>query len=95
MPGSTFPLEVQPRIPAELGRLPEIANDLMYSWDRSIRSLFHRLDRELWDSCGHTPKVFLRQVSQENRELSAAGSARNARDRPVGVIIATICSNSR
>tara|TARA_R110002110_G_scaffold415561_2_gene650934 strand:- start:154541 stop:157075 length:2535 start_codon:yes stop_codon:yes gene_type:complete len=59
-----FPLEVQPRIPQELGRLPEMANDLMYSWDRSMRSLFHRLDRDLWESCGHKPKVFLRQVAQ-------------------------------
>tara|TARA_R110001592_G_scaffold148073_3_gene372730 strand:+ start:23297 stop:25843 length:2547 start_codon:yes stop_codon:yes gene_type:complete len=64
MPGSVFPLEVQPRIPAELERLQEMANDLMYSWDRSIRSLFHRLDRELWESCGHNPKAFLRRVSQ-------------------------------
>ena len=42
-----------------------MANDLMYSWDRSIRSLFHRLDRELWESCGHNPKAFLRRVSQQ------------------------------
>ena len=64
MPGSTFPLEVQPRIPAELARLQEMANDLMYSWDRSIRSLFVRLDRNLWTECGHNPKAFLRRVSQ-------------------------------
>jgi glycogen phosphorylase len=64
MPGSTFPLEVQPRIPAELERLQEMASDLMYSWDRSIRSLFHRLDRTLWEACGHNPKAFLRRVSQ-------------------------------
>ena len=64
MPGSTFPLEIQPRIPAELARLQEMASDLMYSWDRTIRSLFHRLDRDLWESCGHNPKAFLRRVSQ-------------------------------
>ena len=64
MSGSTFPLEVQPRIPEELSRLREMANDLVYSWDRSIRSLFHRLDRELWEACGHNPKAFLRRVSQ-------------------------------
>ena len=65
MPGSTFPLEIQPRLPAELARLQEMANDLMYSWDRSIRSLFHRLDRELWEACGHNPKAFLRRVAQQ------------------------------
>jgi starch phosphorylase len=64
MSGSMFPLEVQPRLPAELSRLQEMANDLMYSWDRSIRSLFHRLDRDLWHACGHNPKAFLRRVSQ-------------------------------
>jgi len=65
MPGSTFPLEVQPRIPVELVRLREMANDLMYSWDRSIRSLFVRLDRDVWEECGHNPKAFMRRVSQQ------------------------------
>ncbi len=66
MPGTQFPLEVQPRIPLELERLQEMANDLMYSWDRSIRSLFHRLDRTLVGvpagttprhSCGGCPSI--------------------------------------
>jgi len=48
-----------------------MANDLMYSWDRSIRSLFHRLDRELWDACGHNPKLFLRRVSQARLDEAA------------------------
>ncbi len=65
MPGSQFPLEVQPRIPPELARLQDMANNLMYSWDRSIRSLFHRLDRRVWDGCDHNPKAFLRRVSQQ------------------------------
>lgn len=65
MPGTRFPLEVQPRIPAQLSRLNDMANDLVYSWDRSIRSLFHRLDRGLWETCGHNPKVMLRRVSQQ------------------------------
>jgi glycogen phosphorylase len=65
MPGSQFPLEIQPRIPPELARLQDMANDLMYSWDRTIRSLFHRLDRRVWDGCDHNPKAFLRRVSQQ------------------------------
>jgi starch phosphorylase len=75
MPGTRFPLEVQPRLPAELARLQEMANDLMYSWDRSIRSLFHRLDRDLWEDCGHNPKAFLRRVSQ--RRLNDAVADRS------------------
>jgi len=65
MSGTRFSLEVQPRIPAKLARLEELANDLLYSWDRQVRGLFFRLDRELWESCGHNPKVFMRRVSQE------------------------------
>jgi starch phosphorylase len=97
MSGSTFPLEVQPRIPEELSRLQEMANDLVYSWDRSIRSLFHRLDRDLWEACGHNPKAFLRRVSQHRldeaivdrsymedyrRVISAYDSYREHRGRP-------------
>jgi len=65
MTGKIFSLEIQPKIPSQLARLEELANDLLYSWDRSVRSLFHRLDEELWQTSGHSPKVFLRRVSQE------------------------------
>ena len=71
MTGTRFSLEVQPKIPEQLGRLPELANDLMYSWDRGVRSLVFRLDRKVWEACGHNPKVFLRRVSQERLERAA------------------------
>ncbi len=70
MPGTRFSLEIQPLIPPALQRLEELANDLRYSWDSQIRSLFVRLDPELWNACGHKPKVFLRRISQE--KLDAA-----------------------
>jgi len=68
MTGTLFSLEVQPRIPSKLARLEELANDLLYSWDRNVRALFYRLDVQLWQSCGHSPKVFLRQVAQQRLE---------------------------
>jgi len=68
MPGTRFSVEVQPRIPPRLARLEELANDLYYSLDRAVRSLFRRLDVPLWEACGHNPKVFLRQVSQQKLE---------------------------
>ena len=71
MTGTRFSLEVQPVIPARLARLNELANDLFYSWDRQVRGLFFRLDRELWDSCRHNPSVFLRRVSQQRLEEAA------------------------
>ena len=65
MPGTRFSLEVRPRLPAGLTRLDELANNLVYSWDRRIRALFARLDRTLWNACGANPRVFLRRVSQQ------------------------------
>ena len=64
MTPTRYSLEVQPVIPKKLTRLTELANDLLYSWDRGVRGLFFRLDRELWESCGHNPNVFLRRVAQ-------------------------------
>ncbi len=71
MPGTRFSLEVQPRIPQRLSRLPELADNLLYSWERQVRSLFRRLDPELWDRCNHNPKVFLRRVAQDRLEAAA------------------------
>ncbi|MCK4951797.1 MAG: alpha-glucan family phosphorylase, partial [Gammaproteobacteria bacterium] len=65
MTETRFTLEVQPKIPEQLARLEELANDLFYSWDRHVRGLFHGIDRQLWKTCGHSPKVFLRRISQK------------------------------
>ena len=71
MPGTRFSIEVQPKIPAELSRIEELANNLVYSWDRQIRGLFFRLDRALWDETNHNPKLFLRQIDQRKLETAA------------------------
>ncbi|MFA9462008.1 alpha-glucan family phosphorylase [Thiohalorhabdus methylotrophus] len=71
MPGTRYRLEVQPRIPENLARLRELANDFKYTWDRRIRGLFYQLDHEVWESCGHNPKIFLRRVSQSRLEQAA------------------------
>ena len=70
MPGTRFTLEVQPVIPEQLRRLEELANDIRYSWDSQIRSLFVRLDPLLWGECGHNPKVFLRRIAQHKLEAA-------------------------
>ena len=41
------------------------------SWDREVRGLFYRLDPELWEACGHNPKVFLRRISQKKLERAS------------------------
>ncbi|MDH5511867.1 MAG: alpha-glucan family phosphorylase [Gammaproteobacteria bacterium] len=71
MPGTRYTLEVQPVLPERLKRLGELSNDLLYSWDREVRALFFRLDHELWESCGHNPKVFLRRVAQKRLNEAA------------------------
>ncbi|MBI3899121.1 MAG: alpha-glucan family phosphorylase [Gammaproteobacteria bacterium] len=71
MNGTRYTLEVQPVIPTTLTRLSELADDLFYSWERSVRNLFYRLDPELWESCRHNPKVFLRRVSQQRLDEAA------------------------
>jgi starch phosphorylase len=71
MTGTRYTLEVNPILPDRLKRLTELADDLLYSWDRDVRGLFFRLDRELWDACSHNPKVFLRRVSQQCLEQAA------------------------
>ncbi|MGD8998972.1 MAG: alpha-glucan family phosphorylase, partial [Granulosicoccaceae bacterium] len=71
MIGTRFTLEVRPVLPERLARLDELANDLLYSWDRQVRSLFFRLDAELWETCGHKPKVFLRRIAQTKLDEAA------------------------
>ena len=76
MAGTQFSIEVQPIVPERIARLKELANDLLYSWDREVRRLFFRLDSRLWEQCRHNPKVFLRRVSQ--RRLEEAEKDRDA-----------------
>ncbi len=64
MNSTRFSFEVYPELPKELARLEDLANDLLYSWDRQVRGLFYRLDADLWERCGHNPKVFLHRISQ-------------------------------
>src|SRR5687768_13405298 len=74
-PGTPFPLAVHPRLPAELGRLEELANNLWFSWDRQVRGLFARLDPQLWDAIGHSPKAMLKSVGQHSLDAAARDPA--------------------
>lgn len=70
MAGTRYSIEVQPTLPKRLARLQELADDLFYSWDRPVRGLYYRLDPQLWDDCGHNPKLFLRRVAQERLDAA-------------------------
>src|SRR3954470_23218124 len=74
-PGTAFPLEVTPRLPKELARLEELANNLWFSWNRPARELFARLDPVLWEAVGHNPKAVLRGVDQRRLDQAASDPA--------------------
>jgi len=71
MPGTRYQLEVNPKVPARLARLDELANNLWYSWDRPTRSLFARLSAGLWRATRHSPKAFLKRIDQ--KRINEAG----------------------
>jgi len=72
-------VEVRPRIPPELSRLEELANDLWYSWSRPAREIFSRLHPALWETVRHSPRAFLRHVDEDR--LNAAAREPGFRDR--------------
>ncbi len=72
MSGTRYQLEINPKLPARLARLDELANNLWYSWDRPTRTLFARLGSKLWGAVGHSPKAFLKRVDQHRLEEAAA-----------------------
>jgi len=63
-PGPAYTLEVNPRLPVELARLPQLAGNLWYSWNRAARELFARLHPQLWQQVGHSPAMVLRYVDE-------------------------------
>src|SRR4051812_42490128 len=75
MSGTRFSLEVRPRIPAELPRLPELANNLIYTWDRDLRHLFRQLDDALYEACGGNLNLFLRRIGQRTFDAAAQSPA--------------------
>jgi len=68
-PISTF--RVKPSLPDTLRPLLRIANNLRWSWDHAVLDLFRRLDRDLWEECGHNPLLLLGRVDQTILESAA------------------------
>lgn len=62
---------VKPALPDALRRLPEIAYNLIWSWDHNLRALFRRLDPAFWRAC-HNPVLMLNQLSQSVLANAAA-----------------------
>ena len=47
-------------IPDRIGRIPELAHNLWWSWHPASRQLFRKLDRHLWEASGHNPVAMIR-----------------------------------
>ena len=60
-----------PTIPERLARLPELANDLWWTWNAQARDVFRKLDYALWRQTAHNPVLMLKLVSQEMLNLAA------------------------
>src|ERR1051325_3182189 len=62
---------VRPAVPESLTRMPELAYNVIWSWEPIIRALFRRLDPALWRECGYNPVLMLGRVSQAMLEKVA------------------------
>ena len=62
---------VRPSLPPALARMSELAYNLLWSWEPTIRALFRRLDPALWKESGYNPVAMLGQVSQATLERAA------------------------
>jgi glycogen phosphorylase len=54
-----------PKVPDRIRRLPELANDLWWTWNSVAREVFRKLDYPLWRQTAHNPVLMLRLVSPE------------------------------
>src|SRR5215510_6944028 len=63
---------VRPALPAALGRMGELAYNLVWSWEPIVRALFRRLDPALWRECGYNAVLMLGRVSQSALERAAS-----------------------
>ena len=71
MPFTMQKYRVVPSLPDELIALRDLAYNLYWTWDHDIRNLFRRLDRDLWESCGHNPVLLLGSIDQRKLEMRA------------------------
>src|SRR3712207_161860 len=63
---------VRPALPPGLSRMSDLAYNLLWTWDHNLRSLFRRLDSNLWKACGANPVLMLGRVPQATLERAAA-----------------------
>ncbi|HFC11896.1 MAG TPA: alpha-glucan family phosphorylase, partial [Anaerolineae bacterium] len=65
----TSPLEQ--KLPDNIKRLPELANNLWWSWNAEARSLFSYLDPAKWSETHHNPVQILHEIDDERLQAIA------------------------
>src|SRR5258706_3635972 len=68
-------------IPERIHRLPELANDLWWTWNPQAREVFRLLDYPLWRQTAHNPVLMLQSVAPELLAVAAADDRFVAGDR--------------
>ena len=63
---------VRPALPEQLSRMPELAYNILWTWEPLIRALFRRLDANLWRECNYNPVLMLGRVSRVALQRAAA-----------------------
>ena len=75
MPFNIQPIQefvVRPALPPALERMGELAWNILWAWEPTIRTLFRRLDPLLWKESGYNPVVMLGRVPQTTLDKAAA-----------------------
>jgi glycogen phosphorylase len=75
MPFNISPIRqflVRPSVPPALSRMTELAYNILWSWEPTLRALFRRLDPTLWKEVAYNPVAMLGRVSQATLERAAA-----------------------
>lgn len=71
-------------MPSSFDRLPELSNNLWWSWHSEARELFRALDETLWRQTRHNPVRLLHEIAPERLASAAADAETRARyDRVV------------
>ena len=60
------------KMPKKLERLPELAQNLWWSWNHEARDVWRQLDYPLWRTSVHNPMKMLHEISPERLKEAAA-----------------------
>ncbi len=59
---------VKARIPNELEKLNELANNIWWAWNYQALELFKEIDQDIWKASGHNPVRLIQSLSYEKLE---------------------------